>query len=365
MLIKFVFFRSDLQQQQMAMQSVQQQNLLPTQNVQLLVPPVNLNVNPTGDMSQFGSALGQILNTPLISQGQDSGQLSQISTSVVQLTEDEKNQVQSAFFGKLNQQQLENVRRGLLTGNLSQFTLDELQQICLAVQAGCFVQLNSDQLKHLENAVQLASVVDTSQAVTSQIQVPAPAGDTVAMNRQQVFVSPTDPVQIITPDQVARISGSQLATTGQLNPYAVKQSDGSSQFAQANMLVPQAVFGQREQISHIVITKANGSRKEFLVNENHANELSCMVEQADISNQSAQSSSTAALPNVSQPFPAHTLRHANLSQMQLLQRRQQGMQNMFDLHSDTSSSIGSGARSIRSAGSAGTVTTFTGSDTTR
>ena len=239
--------------------------------------------------------------------------------------------------GNIQPDAIQSMTSGAQGSGILNISQDQLKAIEAEAESAVFNKLTPEQRKELEDETRASAFMKITAQQRQEIQNQSQVAVLAQMNAPQIQVQ-----------QASNITQPHSAVV-----QPIVQPD-------LNLVVPQAAFSQNQLVSSIVITKSDGTRKEFLVNQQEGDEFENVAAKADICNQSGQS-----VLGVSQPFPPHALRHAQLSQLQLIQRSNQGLRNIIDLHSDTSSSLGSGARSVRSAGSVGLPSSLSATDTTR
>ena len=246
--------------------------------------------------------------------------------------------VQQASSTQLTQSEIIQLQAEAESVALKTLTPEQLKEVEAEAQAATFSKLTPEQCKELEDEAQAIALSRMTQHQIEELQVQTQAAALKKLTPQQI-------------DQIQ--SEPRIAAIRQLTQHPVAVNPDVN------------VHQQAERLSTVQITRSDGQRVEYLVNEDTGDEFSSLVQQADISNRSQNTRPMIQPPSVSQPFPAHTVRNLHLSQYQLLQHSQLELQQILDLQSDTSSTIPSEARSVLSGGSAAGAVTFSGSASTR
>ena len=114
--------------------------------------------------------------------------------------------------------------------------------------------------------------------------------------------------------------------------------------------------GGAQELCKITVRTSDGNAKEFVLNQEHGNQLSNLCQQVDLSAGTANSGSLSHAQPGFEHFPAHTLRHVDPAQLRKHHTSQ---------HSDTSSSLASDVTSFRSGASGGGQSNLSASGSTR
>ena len=211
---------------------------------------------------------------------------------------------------------------------------EDLQKIRSEVKASILKQISEDELKNLHSEAQAAILKQLTPEQIKNINEQAEAAimQRIQEEKYQEFLAQQHSVMQAQGGQIQNISH-------RVSGEKQQQSSISD-----------------DQVAKITIEKHDGSRKEFFVHQDHGAQVFSFCQQVDISGGSQHSGSMMLAPSAVQPFPAHTIRNVEVSQLQQYNR---------SLHSDTSSSLGSGAQSFHSASSILEPSAFTASGSTR
>ena len=226
-----------------------------------------------------------------------------------------------------------------------QLSCDELQNIIVQMQlhSTTITPLSAEELNH-NHFLWQSHGFDVRNITENQIQ------QLHAHLRQQgktiLNLSPDEVQHVINLFQCQRQTETVYGHPTAQYPHSVQSANVQASVGQGSTM-----------LCKVVLTKSDGSAKEFLVKEQDGNQVFNLCTQVDISCGSEISGCAQFPPTALQTFPPHTLRYVDVADLEEHKRSE---------HSDTSyTSVGSGARSVASGGCAPTDSALTGSGSTR
>ena len=173
--------------------------------------------------------------------------------------------------------------------DLAQCTAEQIEQLKQQLQVLALQKLTPDQVEQVQSHTQCFALMKLNAGQIQQLQ---------AETNNAVLAK-------LTPNQLQEVK-----MEAQIHQEGFQRQDQNvniQQQMQPNIANVPIVPPTPVPCSTVTITRADGTRVEYLVNEGHGNEVSTMCQKVDLFHQGQQNAPLIVPPTVNQPFPPHTL----------------------------------------------------------